>query len=724
MWLAEKPGFEERGKSVRLGGKGSGFFSGCIAMVVTCLGGTAIAVAQNGPTSSIKSQVGAGRQAYARQCAVCHGPTLDGTSFAPATRGSMFQKRWGGRTLDELYKFVSTTMPPTGAGQLDEATYTALVALIAQENGAELGKLVLDRAAFTAMRLPGGAIGNEGLAVPGIGAISQRMPMPPWPAPPDRFAKYAPVTQAMLSAPAAENWLSWRRSHAGTGFSPLKQINVDNVRNLRVAWSQPLPAGPTMTEPLVRDGVLYAYGFGDEVFAFDAADGSLLWRYRHPLGKDVPLTSKKTMALLGDKLFVPTSDVRMVALDARTGRVVWDSKVMEGDYLITGGPLAVDGVVMQGLTAGGQGRGKGLIVGLDAETGRRLWTFNPIPAPGEPGGESWNGIPDKERTGVSVWTSGTYDEITGLAYWGTGQTYNTGPLIKRRPGMSNDALFTNTTLALEPKTGRLAWYFQHMKNDQYDLDWAFERTLGTLKLDGVARRVVITGGKAGLFDVLDAKTGQYLKTADMGLQNFVRAIDPRTGDKKVDPSLLPGGGKTVFVCPHAGGGRNWLPSSFVEAAHTLYTIGRAVCMDLVPDEHGFMTSNVRLEFAPRPKSDGRYGVLQAIDMQTGKIRWDVRQRAPYVMGVLTTAGGLTFTGSIDRQFIAYDQATGRELWRQGVSDVPNAAPISYSVDGKQYVAMVVGHGNPMSGGLFGMTPEIVVPTINSAAIYVFALPDP
>ncbi len=685
----------------------------------------AVAIADNAPTNPVQAQLNTGREVYARQCQVCHGPTLDGSQFAPSIKGEAFQKRWGGQTLAELYRYVSTTMPPADAGGLAETTYTALIALIAEENGIPLGKVELTPATYTAMRLPGGAAGNEGLAIPGIGVISQRVPLPPWPAPPDRFNGYTPVTEAMLNAPMPENWLSWRRSHAGTGFSPLKQINADNVRNLRVAWSQPLRAGPTMTEPLVRDGVLYAYGFGDEVFAFDAADGHLLWRYRHALGKDVLPMSKKTMALLGEKLFVPTSDVQMVALDARTGRVVWNSKVMEGSYLITGGPLVADGVVMQGLTSGPVQGDKGLIVGMDAETGRRLWVFDPIPAPGTPGGDSWNSVPYAKRSGASVWTSGTYDEVTGLALWGAGQTYDTGPLAKRRQGMNNDALFTNTTLALDPKTGRLVWYFQHMKNDQYDLDWAFERIIGTLKVDGGNdRRVVITSGKIGLIDVLDAKTGKYLKTADMGLQNIVVAIDPKTGDKKVDPALLPGNGKTVFVCPHAGGGRNWLPSSFVQSNRTLYIMGRAVCMDLVPDDHGFLTTNVRLEFAPPPDSDGRYGVLQAIDMESGKIRWQVRQRAPYVMGVLTTAGGLVFTGSVDRQFIAYDQETGRELWREGVSSVPNAAPISYSAGGKQYIAMVVGQGNPMSGGLFGMTPEIAAPTVNSAAIYVFALPDP
>lgn len=697
---------------------------GMIAMITAIsASGTAIAVAQTGAADPIQVQLAAGRGTYAEQCATCHGPTLDGGQFAPPIKGEAFRKRWGGRTLEELYQYVTTSMPPANAGGLDKPSYAALIALMAEANDVPLQKSAIVPATLAGMRFPGGAVGNEGLAVPGIAAISERRPLPPWPSPPDRMSERGPVTEEMLNAPAPENWLAWRRSHMGTGFSPLKQINVDNVAALRVAWSQPLPAGPTMTEPLERDGILYAYGYGDEVFAFDGADGRLLWHYRYALGNAMP-TGKKTMALLGDKLFFPTSDMHMVALDARTGRLLWDQKVIEGPYMITGGPLAAAGVLMQGLTAGGQGRSNGLIVGMDAETGKHLWTFNPIAAPGMEGGDSWNGVPFDKRSGASVWTSGTYDEKNGLAFWGAGQTYDTGPLLKRVPGADNAALYTNSTLALDPKTGRLVWFFQHLKNDQYDLDWAFERIIGMLRINGVDRRVVITSGKAGLIDVLDAKTGKYLKTADMGLQNFVIGIDPKTGEKKVDPELLPRSDKTVFVCPHAGGGRNWLPSAFVQSTQILYITGREVCMDLVPDEQGFMTSKVRMEFAPRPDGDGRYGVLQAIDLQSGSILWKARRRAPYNMGVLATGGGLVFTGSMDRQFIAFDQKTGQELWKQGVSDIPNASPIAYSIDGKQYIAMVVGHGNPMSGGLFGMTPEVSVPTVNNAAIYVFALPNP
>ncbi|HEX9805606.1 MAG TPA: PQQ-binding-like beta-propeller repeat protein, partial [Alteraurantiacibacter sp.] len=468
-----------------------------------------------------------------------------------------------------------------------------------------------------------------------------------------------------------------------------------------------------------HDGVLYIYGFGDEVLAFDAKTGSLLWRYRRHLPEGAALTSKKTMALWGDRIYAATSDLHLIALDAKTGRPIWDKPITDRPgFRNPGGPLVADGVVMQGLTT--QEPGGGLIVALDAATGEYLWTFQTIAQPGAPD-DSWNGLPADERRGGSVWTSGSYDSETGLALWGTAQTYDTGPLLVRKEGERNDALYTDTTLAIVPRTGELKWFFQHMKNDQWDLDWVFDRTVATLEVAGEPRRVVMTSGKEGLFDVLDAKTGKYIKTVDMGLQDFVTAIDPETGEKIIDPAKLPQKDKTVFMCPHAGGGRNWSPTSFNPDTQDLFVVARDVCMAMVPASPGFLSAGVNIDYAAPPDGDGKYGILQALDMREGKVKWEVRQRAPYDMGVLTTAGGVLFTGSVDRQVMAYDQETGREIWRMGLAGVPNASPITYAVDGRQYVAMVVGHGNPLSFGI-PTTPELVMPPVDNSSIYVFALP--
>ncbi|HWJ70481.1 MAG TPA: PQQ-binding-like beta-propeller repeat protein [Sphingobium sp.] len=669
------------------------------------------------------AQLAAGKAAYQQQCAVCHGQDLTDGQFAPALKGGDFLAQWTGATAEKLDHYIRTSMPPANAGTLSAEAYAAILALILTENGVDTGNAPLIPGSPRLAQLTLPAPPSADLADLGVGGVTTRHPVPPWPMPSARFTNYTPVTEQMLDDPAPEDWPAWRRSHRGQGFSPLAQITTANVKDLRLVWSQPLPAGDTMNEPLVRDGVLYVFGYGDAVMAFDAANGRLLWRYQRNLPKDVPASSKKTIALYGDKVYAATSDLHLIALDARTGRPVWDRQITDkAGFRNPGGPLAAKGVIMQGLTS--QAPGGGLIAGFDAETGEPLWTFHTVAAPGTPGGDTWNGLPADERSGGSVWTSGSYDAETGLALWGTAQTYDTGPLRDRKPGLNNDGLYTDSTLAFEPRTGKLVWYFQHMKNDQFDLDWVFDRVIGTLDVKGKPRRVIMTAGKEGLFDTLDAATGKYVKTVDMGIQNFITKIDPVTGDKTVDPALVPDRTKVRFVCPHGGGGRNWSPTAFNQSSGLLFVTARDVCMDVVPAQgKGFLTTGVNIDYAPPPNSDGRYGLLQALDMQAGKIRWSQHQRAPYTMGVLATAGGLLFTGSVDRRFTAHDQATGKLLWEQVTTGVPNASAITYSVDGKQYVAMVTGHGNPLSFGLGKLTPEIELPPVNSAAVQVFALPD-
>lgn len=670
---------------------------------------------------SFGAQADAGREAYARYCAACHGDTLQGLT-GPALRGNAFLGKWGqgARTAGDLYTYIHANMPPGTADQIPDETHAALLAFIMRENrGAAPAPLAPDPQALAALSLPPPAEAS-------VGGLSQRVhPMPPAPPIPNPLASYAPVTDTLLADPPAEEWPAWRRSHRGLGYSPLKQIDTGNVDRLRIAWAQALPAGVNMNEPLVHNGVLYVFGFGDQVFAFDAASGRQLWRYQRQLPQGTALNSRKTIALYGDKLYTATSDNHMVALDARTGKAVWDVALTDKPGMrIPGGPLAADGVVMQGFA--NQQAGGGLIVAVDAASGAKLWEFETVAKPGQPGGDTWNGQPGDERKGGSVWTSGSYDPVTKLALWGVGNTYDTAPLRDLKPGENNDALYMETTLAFEPRTGKLVWHYQHNKNDQFDLDWVFDRVVGTLEVNGQPRRVVITGGKSGIFDAIDAATGRYVKSVDMGIQDYIDRIDPVTGDKHVKEGMnTPGRDKgPMFMCPHGGGGRNWSPTSYIEATQTLYVNARDVCTDLTPTESGgLLTTGVAAVYAAPPDSDGKFGVLQAIDMRTGAVKWETRHRQTPDMGILTTAGGVLFTGWMDRQFVAYDLADGKELWRTGVTGVPNASAITYAVGGKQYVAMVTGAGNPLSFGIPDVIPETQLPSVNSSAVYVFALPD-
>jgi alcohol dehydrogenase (cytochrome c) len=661
------------------------------------------------------AQVAAGRQLYETNCAVCHGKELVAGQFAPALKGPGFLVKWAGASPADLASYIHSSMPPGNAGNLSETELNALVALIFGENGSD------SRLANAVLVAPPGAPRVD----LGVGGLSTRVhPLPPGPKIPDRFANFTQVTQAELASPAPDDWPAWRRSHNGLGYSPLAQIDTTNIGRLTIAWAQALPAGGNMTEPLARDGVVYAGGFGDQVFAFDGVSGRLLWRYQRKLPANTAVTAHKTLALWDDKVISATSDNHLVALDARTGRPVWDVAVSNRPGMRQpGGPLAADGVVMMGMA--NQQPGGGIIAGFDAETGKHLWTFDTIAMPGKPGGDTWNGLAGELRKGGSVWTSGSYDPVNKLALWGVGNTYDTAPLRDLKPGQNNDALFMESTLAFEPRSGKLVWYFQHNKNDQYDLDWVFDRVVGTLDVDGKPRRVVVTGGKSGLFDTLDAKTGKYLQTYDMGIQDYIDRIDPVTGDKHVKPGMDPGRDKgPVYMCPHGGGGRNWSPTSLNPESRAFFVNARDVCTDLTPTEGaGLLSTGVAAVYAAPPNGDGNYGVLQAIDLENNKLLWEVRRRQTPDMGILTTAGGLLFTGWMDRQFVAYDQKTGKQLWTTGVSGVPNASAISYSVDGKQYVAMVTGAGNPLSSGIPDVIPETQMPPVNSSTLYVFALPD-
>lgn len=559
------------------------------------------------------------------------------------------------------------------------------------------------------------------------GGLSPYAALPPAPVRPNPFDKFTPVTEAKLMNPSPGDWLTWRRTYDDMGFSPLKQIDRSNVADLRVAWSWSLPNGPNEATPLVHDGIIFVHSFGDHVQALDARTGDLLWQYSRDLPKDAQASVKRNMAIYGENLYVPTSDVHVVALNAKTGKVVWDHEI--ADYKqgirMTGGPLVAKGKVMQGIV--GRVAGGNYIVALDANTGQEAWRFYSIARPGEPGGDSWNGLPLDKRNGGSVWTAGSYDPALNLAYFGIAQTYDTGPLLHpvNQPGITNDALYTDSTVAINPDTGKLVWHFQHMANDQWDLDWAFERQLIQLPVNGSTQTVSVTAGKEAIYDVVDAATGKYVFSMDLGLQNVVAAIDPKTGAKTINPKTVPGDGETKLVCPHAGGAKNWIPSSYNPDTKMLFTPLVESCMDLIPVAAGgraSLSSGVRWTLRPRLDADGKYGRLEAINLATREVAWTQRERAPKTTGALDTAGGVVFSGSLDRYIKAYDDSSGKVLWQARLNDVPSSCPITYSVDGKQYLAVVVGNGGSQAATFPILVPEIQNPPDHGAAIWVFELP--
>jgi alcohol dehydrogenase (cytochrome c) len=684
---------------------------------------TAVAAQATNPRASYTpAQAERGEAAYIQHCESCHGRSLDDGPFAPALKGVDFRQKWTARSMEELFTLVSTKMPPARPGTLGDSTYAALLAYMFQENGTAPGtrELSVDADALKAMGAP---------AFPrfGGGGLAPTASIPPPPARRNPLDTIRPVTEAMLTKVEDGEWLAWRRTYDATGFSPLKKINKTNVDELRVAWTWTLPRGPNESTPIVHDGVLFIHGYGDSVQALDAATGDLLWQYSRRLPTGVAPSMKRGIAIYGSRLYVPTSDDHMLALDVKTGKVIWDQAVADpkAGYRITGGPLVARGRVMIGTT--GRAPGGNLIAALDAETGKEAWRFYTIAQPEEAGGNSWNGLAVEKRNGASVWIPASYDPVQNLALFGTGNTYDTGPLrdLVAQRGVTNDGLYLDSTLALNPVTGKLAWHFQHQANGQWDLDWAFERMVVQLPINGDQQSVVVTAGKQMIFDFINPETGKYLSSIDLGLQNGIIGIDPKTGAKTQDPKLIPGDGQTKMICPHASGGRGWIPTAYDAATKLLYLPMVEACMDLVPvpsGERGFLSTGVRPTVRPRPGSDGKYGRLQAINLQTQQTVWVERQRAPYTTGALVTAGGLVFAGSLDRMIDAYDSATGALLWQTRLNDVPSSAPISYSANGQEYVAIVVGPGRLQSSSYNALVPEIKAPPDQGAAVWVFELP--
>ena len=681
---------------------------------------------QGPPPTFTSAQAERGRNAYQRECASCHGPNLSGGDLASALNGNTFSQRWAGRSADQLFTFVHTRMPPARPGGLGAETDAAIVAFLLQVNGVQPGKSELPSTAqaLTGMLIPHGPVAPTPPFMP-LSPLSPPIVRVVLPNPLDHIA---PVSDALLRRPPPGEWLLWRRTYDDHGFSPLRQIDRHNVARLRIAWGWSLPQGENEATPLVHDGVLFVHSYGDTVQALNAATGDLLWQYSRALPGDARVSVKRNLALYGDRLLLPTSDAHEIALDVHTGTVIWDVPIADyqHNWQVTGGPLVAEGKLLQGIA--GQSPGGGAIVALDVRSGRELWRFHTIPAEGEPGANSWNGEPSDKRSGASVWTAGSYDPERHIAYFGTGNTYDTGPLLHpiHRPGISNDGLFTDSTLALDAGSGKLLWYFQHVHNDQWDLDWAFEQQLINLPVRGASHALVVTSGKMGIYEALDAATGHYVFSRDLGIQNVVSAIDPMTGEKLINPEVMVGDGKPHTICPHPGGGRNWIAGSYDAATHVVYVPMVETCMDLIPapaGERGNLSSGVNWSIRPRPDSDGKYGRLEALNLETRQVLWTDRQRAPQSTCTLATAGGIVFAGALDRFLSAYDARTGAVLWRVRLNDVPSNCPISYSVGGRQYLAVVVGNGGSMSNTFSVLVPEIQNPPTHGGAVWVFELPE-
>ena len=498
-------------------------------------------------------QAKAGEEIFKQRCARCHGTDLQGGEFGPALLTAPFVRRWAGCPVGQLLSFIKDNMPPGAGVSLPDSACVALVAYILEAYGVQSGPTPLPGRlpALNAIALPDSDaldpyIRNGGLA------LARGVTLPNWPVKSSPAEKLTSVDDEVLREPPEGSWLSWRRTQDDGGFSPLRQITNENVRHLRLAWALALPPGPNEATPLAHDGVIFVNSYGDLIQALDGATGEEIWHYYWELPRRGTAEVHRSIALYGDKLYFATSDAHVVALKAKSGKLVWQQAVADFSegFVTMGGPLIAEGVVMQGV-----GGIRGFIVGLDAVSGKILWKFNTIAQPGDPNGDSWNGLPLEKRSGATVWTAGSYDFEGRLAFFGPAPTYDTEPLRKpiSKVGITDDALYTDATVALNPRTGRLAWYYQHMPNDQWDLDWAFERQVVHLPIGGKVRRLVLTSGKEAIYDALDSETGKFAFSLDLGVQNVVASINSESGVKSIRRELTPGGGRRVLFASRGRG---------------------------------------------------------------------------------------------------------------------------------------------------------------------------
>ena len=540
---------------------------------------------------------------------------------------------------------------------------------------------------------------------------------------------YSPVTDARLTSPEPGNWLMYRRTYDSWGYSPLERINTRNVGTLVPVWSASTGTNEGhQSPPIVNDGMMFITTPFNQVFAFDAKTGDLLWRYRRQMPADIRMghPTNRGVALFGDKVYMATSDAKVVALNAKTGAVVWDKAVADYNtgYYMTMAPLAARGKIMVGVSGGERGI-RGFVVALDAETGNQVWKTYTIPGPGEPGNDTWPG--DSWKTGgAPVWVTGSYDPKLGLTYWGTG---NPGPWMgDARPG---DNLYTSSVIALEVDTGKLRAHHQYHWNDSWDWDEVSPPLLVDLPRNGKMVPGLVHPGRDGYLWMLErsATAITFISGKPYVKQNVFTKLDPVTGRPEYDMTHKPGTGKSAKYCPSLWGGKDWVPAAYSPKTNYLYIpANENLCQELEGEEVEYrpgqqFTGAQNRDFTVAEGAD-HIGELQAWNLRTGERAWTHKYESPNWGPVLTTGGGLVFTGgTTDRYFHAFDAATGKLLWQYRTNSGITGVPTSFEVDGVQYIAVQSGWGVDAQGMLGRIdkarNTETIVP--QGGVVWVFAL---
>ena len=568
---------------------------------------------------------------------------------------------------------------------------------------------------------------------------------PASPIPPQKTVQnFVPVTDAMLRSPKPEDWLLFRGNYQGWGYSPLEQINKTNVKNLQLVWSRAMEPGTNEITPIVHDGIMYLGNPSDVIQAIDAASGEIIWEYHHPLPPRASFPSiwgqrKRSISLYGDRVIFATWNNFIVALDARTGQRVWQSD--RGGSLYesnSSGPIVANGMVVVGSTCQVAGHGC-YVTGHDAKNGEELWRNELIPHPGQSGDETWGGAPFEKRWMTGVWGQLTYDPELDLIYYGSS---GAGPASEVQRGTIGGTMAgTDTRFAVHPKTGEIAWRHQTLPRDNWDQECTFEmmvintpvnpdaRAAGMLSANPDARRgprKTLTGVpcKTGIAWSFDAATGEFLWAKQTVEQNIVSRIDGKGNVSINEANILSDVKKTYRICPTYSGGRDWPMGAYNPKLNVMFMPLYNACIDSTPrtdreakPEFVYNTTNV----ARFPEGKDKVGRIDAISAETGRTVWSWETRVANYAPLLATGSGLLFNGSADRYLRAFDADNGKVVWQTRLHGRVSGGAITYSVGGRQYIAIAAGGGPVVIGAPLQLTPE--ADAVNEGNVmYVFALP--
>jgi alcohol dehydrogenase (cytochrome c) len=503
----------------------------------------------------------------------------------------------------------------------------------------------------------------------------------------------APVPFADVARPRAGTWPTYHGNLSGNRFSPLDQIDTRTIHSLAPKWMFTIQGAPRALQmtPVVVDGVMYVTSV-NEAYAIDAAGGRALWHYSRPrtkgLAGDAATGINRGVAVLGDRVFMVTDNAHLIALQRDSGSLLWDVEMADAreNYGATGAPLVVDDLVIAGVSGGDEGV-RGFIDAYRASTGERVWRFWTVPAPGEPGSETWSGRAI-EHGCAATWLTGTYDPGSRLLYWPTGNPcpdYNGD----ERKG---DNLYSSSVVALDPDTGRLRWHYQFTPHDLHDWDANQTPMLLDVRFHGEPRKLLVQGNRNGFFYVLDRLTGRVL-LAEPFVANVTWASGIG-GDGR--PLLKPGNEPTPDgqrVCPAVAGATNWPSTAFSPATGLFYLFAEESCAIYSKNDQRWEAGKSFYGGVTRraPGTSAAGKVLKALDIQTGKTAWEIPVGGGILgSGLMATAAGLVFYGQDDQGFVAVDATNGKRLWQFTTNQNWKAGPMTYAVDGTQYIAVAAG----------------------------------